>query len=415
MSERREASSERQEIRAQLAARLVERTGREPPGTVLGAGTDDLEEGRAYLGALADGGWAVPTWPVEHGGMGANGERLAIVQQEMARYVVPDLYPFLVGLALVGPTLLEHGNDEQRARWLPGIRTGDEIWCQLFSEPDAGSDLAGLSTRALCDGDQWVVDGQKVWTSRGHYARRGLLLARNDPTVPKHAGITAFGLDLRSPGVEIRPLRQMNGDTHFTEVFLTGVRVGDRDRIGPVGGGWRVALTTLAHERGGVASPGGGWLDETRLIALARACGVHRDPLVRQRLARVIVELRVASLTMRRARARARAGRPGPEGSGLKLRSSAAFRDFTDAAIGVLGPRAVAGPGATDGEWQTLFLTAPSLSIRGGTDEIQRNIVGEHVLGLPSEPRVDRDVPFDQLPKASRRAPRDPEGARLEP
>jgi alkylation response protein AidB-like acyl-CoA dehydrogenase len=394
--------SELEETRRLLAGRLVPRRA-DAATTVLGAGSDDLEAGRAYLRALADGGWAVPTWPAERGGMGATGERLAMVQQELARFAVPDLYPFLVGLALVGPTLLEHGTDEQRSRWLPTIKNGDEIWCQLFSEPDAGSDLAGLATRAARDGDEWVVDGQKVWTSRGHNAQRGLLLARNDATVPKHAGITVFGLDMRTPGVDVRPLRQMNGDTHFSEVFLTGVRLPDRDRIGPVGGGWPVTLTTLAHERGGVASPGGAWLDEDRLVALARDLGVDADPLVRQRLARVIVELRVASLTARRARARARVGRPGPEGSGLKLRASAAFRDFTDAAMAILGPRAVAGPGAHDGEWQTLFLTAPSISIRGGTDEIQRNIVGERVLGLAEEPRVDRALPFDQLPGSSTR------------
>jgi acyl-CoA dehydrogenase len=395
------SDDERSAVRAALAARVQPRDDAAPT-TVLGAGRDDLEAGRAYLRALADGGWAVPTWPVEHGGMGAHGERLAMIQRELGRCAVPDLYPFLVGLALVGPTLLEHGDDEQRARWLPTIKDGREIWCQLFSEPGAGSDLAGLATRARADGDEWVVDGQKVWTSRGHYARRGLLLARSDPSVPKHAGITAFGLDLHAPGVDVRPLRQMNGDTHFTEVFLDGVRVHDRDRIGPVGGGWKVALTTLAHERGGVATPGGAWLDEQRLVALARELGLHTDPLVRQQLTRVVVELRVAALTVRRARARAKAGRPGPEGSGQKLRAAAAFRDFTNAALALLGPAAVAGAGARNGEWQTLFLTAPSLSIRGGTDEIQRNIVGEHVLGLPSEPRVDRNMPFDQSPRASR-------------
>ena len=303
----------REEVRAALQERLVERTGADPPGTVLGAGSDDLEAGRAYLHALADGGWAVPTWPEEHGGLGLNGDRLAIVQQEMARFAVPDLYPFLVGLALVGPTLLEHGSDEQRARWLGAIKSGAEIWCQLFSEPDAGSDLAGLSTR-----DATATNGSSTGRRSGPAAAttRDGGCSRSDPTVPKHAGITVFGLDLHSPGVDVRPLRQMNGDTHFTEVFLTGVRVSDRDRIGPVGGGWRVALTTLAHERGGVATGGGSWLDENRLVALARACGLDRDPVVRQRLARVVVELRVASLTMRRARARARAGRPGPEGSG---------------------------------------------------------------------------------------------------
>jgi alkylation response protein AidB-like acyl-CoA dehydrogenase len=389
------------EVDHDLAQRLPRRAA-DAATTVLGAGSDDLEAGRAYLQALADGGWAVPTWPVAYGGMGATGERLTMIQRELSRYAVPDLYPFLVGLALVGPTVLEHGTDEQRERWLPTIKNGEEIWCQLFSEPDAGSDLAGISTRAARDGDEWVVDGQKVWTSRGHYARRGLLLARSDATVPKHAGITAFGLDMHAPGVDVRPLRQMNGDTHFTEVFLTGVRLSDRDRIGPVNGGWRVALTTLAHERGGVASPGGAWLDEDRLVALVSELGLSNDPLVRQRVAKVIVELRVASLTARRARARALAGRPGPEGSGLKLRASAAFRDFTDTAMAVLGARAMAGADVHDGEWQTLFLTAPSLSIRGGTDEIQRNIVGEHVLGLPAEPRVDRDVPFDRLPKPGR-------------
>jgi len=400
-SEPGDLAAERAEVRAALTARLGPRAP-DSPTSVLGAGSDDLEAGRAHLQALADGGWAVPTWPVEHGGMGATGARLAMVQQELARCAVPDLYPFLVGLALVGPTLLAHGSDEQRARWLPGIKDGSEIWCQLFSEPDAGSDLAGLATRARRDGDEWIVDGQKVWTSRGHYARRGLLLARSDASVPKHAGITVFGLDMQSPGVEVRPLRQMNGDAHFTEVFLSGVRIPDRDRIDAAGNGWRVALTTLAHERGGIASPGGAWLDEDRLVALARAMKLDADPVVRQRLVRVIVELRVAALTARRARARAQLGRPGPEGSGLKLRAAAAFRDFTAAALAILGPHAVAGPDAIDGEWQTLFLTAPSLSIRGGTDEIQRNIVGEHVLGLPSEPRVDRDLPFDHLPRSGR-------------
>ncbi|HEX4492789.1 MAG TPA: acyl-CoA dehydrogenase family protein, partial [Acidimicrobiia bacterium] len=191
------SDDERSAVRAALAARVQPRDDAAPT-TVLGAGRDDLEAGRAYLRALADGGWAVPTWPVEHGGMGAHGERLAMIQRELGRCAVPDLYPFLVGLALVGPTLLEHGDDEQRARWLPTIKDGREIWCQLFSEPGAGSDLAGLATRARADGDEWVVDGQKVWTSRGHYARRGLLLARSDSSVPKHAGITAFGLDLHT-------------------------------------------------------------------------------------------------------------------------------------------------------------------------------------------------------------------------
>jgi alkylation response protein AidB-like acyl-CoA dehydrogenase len=381
-------------VRAALGARLEERRAGAVP-TMLGAGSEELDAGRAFLAALADDGLAVPTWPRAHGGIDATPEEAAVVQQELAAFDVPDLYPYLVGLALVGPTLVAHGTHEQQARWLPAIRTGDEIWCQLFSEPNAGSDLANLATGARRDGGQWAVTGQKVWTSRGRYAHRGLLLARSDTTAAKHNGITAFGIDMHAPGVEVRPLRQMNGDAHFTEVFLDAVPVDDRDRIGDVGDGWRVALTTLAHERGAVATPGGSFLDPDRLVELVRDRGGVDDPVLRDRLVRLLVELRVISLTSRRARDRALAGKPGPEGSGLKLRGAAACKAYADVAMRALGADGMCDP---NGAWQTLFLTAPSLSIRGGTDEIQRNIVGERVLGLPGEPRVDRGVPFDQLP-----------------
>jgi alkylation response protein AidB-like acyl-CoA dehydrogenase len=314
----------------------------------------------------------------------------------MAAFDVPDLYPFLVGLELIGPTLLAHGTPEQCARWLPQIANGTEIWCQLFSEPGAGSDLASLSARAVQEGDAWRVRGQKVWTSRGAYSEWGLLLARHDPSLRKHEGITAFGIDMRTAGVDVRPLRQMNGDAHFTEVFMDDAIVPDTDRIGAIGEGWRVALTCLSYERGAVTAGGsGGLLDVERLITMARARGLSDGPVMRDALARLFIETRVVAYTARRARDTARAGRPGPEGSGMKLRGSKMFRDFTALALQILGPDAVCDP---TGELQTLFLTAPSLSIRGGTDEIQRNIVGERVLGLPSEPRVDRDVPFDTLP-----------------
>ncbi len=238
---------------------------------MLGAGNDDLEAGRRHLAALSGSGLAIPSWPREYGGLAATPEEVAIVRRELGAFAVPDLYPYLVGVELVGPTLLAHGSPEQCARWLPSIADGSEIWCQLFSEPGAGSDLAGLSTRARADGEEWHVTGQKVWTSRGAYSRYGLLLARHDSHVPKHKGITAFGLDLQSPGVDVRPLRQMNGDAHFTEVFLDDVIVPDTDRIGAVGDGWRVALTCLSFERGAVAAGGsGGLLDIDRLIALAR-------------------------------------------------------------------------------------------------------------------------------------------------
>ncbi len=382
-------------VRAELAARLAPRRD-DRPMSVLGAGNDDLDSGRRYLAALAGSGLAAPSWPREYGGLGATPAEVAIVRRELGTFDVPDLYPYLVGLELIGPTMLAHGTPEPCARWLPAIAGGEEIWCQLFSEPGAGSDLAGLATRARAEGDEWLVHGQKVWTSRGAYSRYGLLLARHDPGVPKHRGITAFGIDLHAPGVAVRPLRQMNGDAHFTEVFLDDARVPDADRIGAVGEGWRVALTCLSFERGAAtAGSSGGLLDVDRLIALARAHGLHDDPVVRDRLARLVIDLRVMSYTIRRARDTARSGQPGPAGSGLKLRGSKTFRDYTNLAMRILGPDALTAAEP----WHTLFLTAPSLSIRGGTDEIQRNIVGERVLGLPEEPRLDRELPFEQLPK----------------
>jgi alkylation response protein AidB-like acyl-CoA dehydrogenase len=380
------------EIRAALTQRLQLRTP-DDPVVVLGAGNDDLETGRAYLRALADGGWAVPTWPREHGGLGLEPRRGAIVNRELARFRVPDLYPFMVGLGLVGPTLVAHATAEQQERWLPSIRRGDEIWCQLFSEPDAGSDLAGLASRATRDGDEWRITGQKVWSSRAHYSEWGLLLARSDPSVPKHAGITAFALPMDQPGVVVRPLRQMNGDAHFNEVFLDGAVVPDRDRIGEIGAGWSVALTCLAHERGALGGGGPG-LSFDRLVTLARSRDATRDPAVREALTRTYIALEITRLAAKRARDLQKAGRPGPEGSGMKLRATPMFRMYADTALRVLGPEGV----ASEGEWQTLFLTAPSMSIRGGTDEIQRNIIGERVLGLPGDVRVDRDLPFDQLP-----------------
>jgi alkylation response protein AidB-like acyl-CoA dehydrogenase len=379
-------------VRAELD-RLLPRRHAADAFTVLGAGADDLDPGRAYLAALAPGGWAVPAWPVEYGGRDASPTDAAAIARELQGYRTPDLYPYLVGLHVIAPTLLAHATAPQRARWLPPIRDGSEIWCQLFSEPGAGSDLANLATRAERDGDAWRISGQKVWTSRGSYARWGFLLARTDPHVVKHAGITAFALAMNSPGVDVRPLVQMNGDAHFTEVFLDDVLVPDADRIGAAGSGWAVARTALANERGAVGgAPSSSGAPVDRLLELARAAPI--EPVTRDRVVAAYVDAEVARLTIRRARDAARAGTPGPEGSGHKLRGSAALKATANAALGLLGAEGLlAGT-----EWSTVFLTAPSISIRGGTDEIQRNIVGEAVLGLPAEPRVDVDSPWDEIP-----------------
>ena len=391
-------SAFRAEVRAFLEPRLALR-GAGSRMSVMGSADDRVDEGRTLLAQLDEGGWAVPTWPVEHGGRAATATQAGIFHQELARYETPDLYPFMVGISLVAPTLLTHGTAAQQARWLPAIRTGEEIWCQLFSEPNAGSDLAGLEARATRDGDQWRVTGQKVWSSRAHYSEWGLLLARTDSTVPKHAGITAFALDMHAPGVEVRPLRQMNGDVHFNEVFMSDAPVRDADRIGDVGDGWRVAITTLMHERSAIG--GGGGVTKARLVDLARARGTTDDPLVRQRLADVLTRMEVDRATAMRARAAMRAGRPpGPEGSGAKLRMGATLKAMADLALDLHGP---AGAAYAEGEndWHRLFLTAPSISIRGGTGEVQRNILGERVLGLPPEPRDDKRVPFNEVPRST--------------
>jgi len=391
-------------LQAQVRAGLDEllpRRSATSRSAVLGAGRDDLEAGRRWLRLLAPGGWVTPGWPVDYGGMGLGDREAEAVREVMAEFEAPDLYPFLVGVELVGPTILAHATDDQARRWLPAIRTGDEIWCQLFSEPDAGSDLANLSSRAVRDGRGWRLRGSKVWTSRGSYADWGLLLARTDGSVPKHRGITAFALDMGRPGITVRPLRQMNGDAHFSEVFFDDVEIPDGDRIGQPGEGWRVAITCLSHERGSLA--GGLGVTAEQLLALGATAGVAASPVRRDRLARAVTDLRLIQWGGQRAAESRRAGHlPGPEGSLAKLASNALVRDVAGLGLESEGPAATvtgAGPSKDAGEsdeWQSMWLVSPSLSIRGGTDEIQRNIIGERALGLPPEPRVDKDRPFDE-------------------
>ncbi len=383
-------------IHEALSTALPRRRAGEPV-TVLGAGSDDLGSGRRFLAIMAEGGWMVPVWPSEHGGRGATEDEAVRIASALDDYEVADLYPFGVGLSLVGPILLEHGTDAQRDRWLLPIADGAEIWCQMFSEPDAGSDLANAGTRAVRDGDEWVLGGSKVWTSRAHYSQWGLCLARSDVTVPKHRGLTMFAVDMSDTGVDARPLVQMNGDRHFSEVFLTDVRVPDADRIGDEGSGWGLAVQVLALERAGLSGRAfGGGGDEDGLPGWLRklqSAGLLDHPVRRQRAVAAYTLHRVSQLTARRARAAAEAGRPpGPEGSGAKLRSVIAFRARADLVKDAMG-----ASGMLDGEGHIEFLTAPSMSIRGGTDEIQRNIIGERVLDLPSEPRVDKDVAYSEL------------------
>jgi alkylation response protein AidB-like acyl-CoA dehydrogenase len=320
-----------------------------------------------------------------------------VFAQEQARYDV-DVGVFAVGIGMVGPTLIVHGTEEQKRRYLPALLRGDEVWCQLFSEPGAGSDLAGLRTRAVRDGDEWVVSGQKVWSSGAHHSELGILLARTDPDAPKHRGITYFVLDMRSPGIEVRPLRQINGVAHFNEVFLTDVRVPHENVVGEVNGGWAVAQTTLGAERALIG--GGGAVGFRDLARLARDQGRAGDAVLRQRLADAYIRFELLKFLGRRAQAAQRDGRSaGAEASVLKLAMSQHVALNGDLALALEGAAATLlhGDAPYGGFWQQNFLNQFGVRIGGGTEQVQRNVIGERVLGLPPEPRPDKGVPFREL------------------
>lgn len=359
----------------------------------------ELAPGREFLRKLSEPGWAVPTWPSEYGGCDASRSEAAAIAAAVAKVAIPDLQPFGIGLAIVGPTIVTHGTDDQKQRWLRKIATGDRIVCQMFSEPDAGSDVANIATRAVRDGDGWRLAGQKVWTSRGQFADWGLCLARTDTEAPKHRGLTMFMLDMRSPGVMVAPLLQMDGDVHFTEIFVDGPVVPDEDRVGDVGQGWAVAMTVLANERAGISAArplsSGPWTPPAWLRSLAER-GLLDHPVLHDRAMSALIHERVADLSARRAAAEARAGTPGPAGSGGKLR---VVQTFKERAALMLDADGAAGM-LTDSTGIADFLLSPSMSLRGGTDEIQRNIIGERILGLPGDVRLDRDVPWSQSRKS---------------
>lgn len=381
------------QIRAALAELL---DPRDPDAAVvtMGAGSDDLSSGRDFLATLAPGGWGVPSWPRGLGGRGASVDEARLIEEVLAEFERPDLYPYAVALHLIGPALLKYGTPDQQQRWMPPIANGSEIWCQMFSEPDAGSDMANCATRAVPDGDEWVLDGQKVWTSRGPYSAWGMCLARHDPDLPKHPGLTMFAVAMTAPGVEVRPLIQMNGDRHFCEIFLSGVRVPDTDRIGDAGAGWAVARDVLAFERAAMSGGSGGLAaDEapTWLFDLA-ARGVLDHLVWRDRAMRAYILDQVARLTAARSAA---AGGLLSGGSGGKLRNLTAFKARAYLFKDSFGPAGM----LTEHDRHIEFLTAPSMSIRGGTDEVQRNGIGEGALGLPREPQLDRGVPWSEARK----------------
>jgi len=358
---------------------------------------------REWYPVLGRSGLVGPSWPVEYGGLDAR--RLAgVVASELRRARLTTIN--IVGVALAAPTLLERGTPEQCSRFLPGIADASQTWCQLFSEPGAGSDLAGLSTRAIRDGDRWLVRGQKVWSSFANEAQYGILLARTDPAMPKHQGITAFALPLEQAGVTVRPLRKISGDAEFNEVFFEDAVVSDADRIGAVGEGWDVARTVLAHERAMLSGAGSGLRERTsgssidRLIQLARTgTPGHRpidDPVRADQLAQLYVENHVVRLTNERARALAGKGAPPAL---LKVMSSEHNQRLQSAMVDLFGPAALAHHESDETAERIVFgfLRSRGDTIGGGTSEVQRNNVAERDLGLPKDPFSDKDIPWNEI------------------
>lgn len=372
-----------------------------------------------FRGAQFDAGLAWVHFPKGRGGLGLAPRLQRIVESQLgAAGAAPAGLSQFFGLTMAGPTIVTNGDDAVIERLLRRAFTGDDVWCQLFSEPGAGSDLAGLACRAVRDGDEWIIDGQKVWNTGAHLADRGMLVTRTDPSVPKHKGMTYFALDMHAPGVEVRPLRQITGEAEFNEVYLTGVRVPDADRIGEVGEGWRVAMTTLSNERttiggggGGLPKPGSGSIAEAIRIWQEEP-GVVHSAVNRDRLMSLWCTSEALRLTNARASQNRRAGNPGPEGSIAKLAFAENNKDIYEFCIDLLGPAAlvdydftmrrsetlglIGGPGTS----RKMFLRSRANSIEGGTSEIQRNIIGERVLGMPGEPRTDKAIPWSDVPRS---------------
>ncbi len=398
-------------FRAEVRAWLVDNA------KTAGTGSSDMEHGdldgalaaeKAWQAKKAAKGYARITWPKELGGLGGNAMQQVIYNQEEANFDVPAGRVFGIGLGMCVPTLMSYGSKENLARYVMPALKGDEIWCQLFSEPAGGSDVAGLRTRAVKQGDEWIVNGQKIWTSGAQYADYGLLLTRTDSDLPKHKGLTMFFLPMNAPGVEVRPIKQASGDANFNEVFFTDVRIPDSQRLGDVGQGWTVALTTLMHERLAVGGGLGGGLDVKELLTLARSLELEDGPAlknaaVRERIADWYV--RSAGLkytTYRTMTALSRGQQPGPEASIAKVVVATKLQDLSAFAMELEGEAgALKGEDAPmQGAFQIGWMGAPGLRIAGGTDEILRNIIAERVLGLPADIRVDKDVPFNKMPGA---------------
>ena len=368
-----------------------------------------------FRGHRYDAGLAWVHFPKGFGGLGLRPSLNRVVEERLRKAGAQPQDPATFFIALAGPTIVTHGSDEVKRRFLRPMFTGEEKWCQLFSEPGAGSDFAGLGTRAVRDGDEWIINGQKVWNTLAHLADWGMLVARTDPEQPKHKGMTYFALDMHAPGVEVRPLRQITGEAEFNEVYMTDARVPDAHRVGEVGEGWRAALTTLMNERTAIGGGSGGARRKGPAevaIELFKALPPEQQTAAKKdQVMKMYAMSETLRLIVARAAAAAKAGNPGPEGSVAKLRMAEFNKQCTELCIDLLGADGMVGydftfrrPGELSVDGMNLgirhsFLRARANSIEGGTSEVMRNILGEQVLGLPGEPRVDKDLPWSKVPR----------------
>ena len=404
--------SDESEFRARVHSVLASNAKSRVVATSKGETEESLDEVESIAAARAfqlkkfDAGLAGLTWPKEYGGQGLDGHFQTIYNDEVSAFVTPD-FIFTIGFGMCIPTVLTHGNEELKLRYTPGALRGEEIWCQLFSEPSAGSDVAGLQSRAVRDGDEWILNGQKVWTTQAQHCHFGIVLARTNPDVPKHKGLSMFVVNMRAPGVTIRPLKQMNGGSSFNEVFFDDVRIPADHILGDPGEGWRVALTTLMNERvaigAGRSTEDGDHLAPIRfLLDMATRRKLRGEATIRQELVDLYVRYRILDILGLRIRTTvAKGGVPGPEGSVAKLLGALLSRRTSDLAARIAGAEATAWEANDSDGYRVsqMVLTSPASAIAGGTSEVMRNILGERVLGLPKEPSVDRDVAFNQIPR----------------
>lgn len=372
-------------------------------------GLSEMERGKLWQKRKADAGWACIRWPEEYGGRGANAIQQVILNQEESKVAAPATGQFSIGQGMAAPTMMTWATEEQKKRFLPKLASGEEIWCQLFSEPAGGSDLAALRTKAVKDGDDWIINGQKIWTSGAHYSDWGILVLRTDPDVPKHQGLSYFFLDMKSPGIEIKPIKQISGAANFNEVYFTDVRVSDTQRLGEVGQGWQVALTTLMNERASIGGGGGG-AGVKQALKLANSVNIDDKPASKDRQVRAkladwyVKEAGIKYTGYRSMTALSRGEIPGPENSIGKLVGAPKSQDLASFAIDLQEMGGVMwSPGENDFDnlFQSSFMGIPGLRIAGGTDEIMANIIAERVLGLPQEPRMDKGIPFTEVPTGS--------------